>query len=227
MSPRGADPVVRWPSLEPPPPEIAVPAGYTLQQLGAHHVPELIQQLESWYPAIHVGAESCHLRGEFYLEQVHLAGAGLPEKNIAGWAFSTGGRTVALVTVERNLNARTLAGRLGVVHPAHRGNGLSLAMIRLMDHVALAMGMELISTFATLAHPLTQRVLEQSGYRLAGIVPGYDRDMVHEGTVRRVYEALYVKLLVPTSEIEQPSPDALTPGASALLAFLSLGGRTG
>lgn len=215
--------MARWPTLEPLPPEIAVPAGYAVQQLAAHHVPELIRQLESWYPAIHVGAESCHLRSEFYLQQVQLAGDGPPEKDIAGWVFSTGGRTVAIVTVERNVDSRTLSGRLGVIDPAHRGAGLSNAMMRMMDHVALEMGMELILTFATLAHPLTQHVLEQSGYRLAGIVPGHDRDMMRDGTVRRVYEALYVKLLVPPSEIEQPAPDALTPSVSALLAFLFRG----
>jgi len=217
----------RWPSLEPLPPEIAVPPGYAIQRLAAHHVPELIRQLGVWYPAIHVGAESCHLRNEYYLKQVQLAGSGPPEKDIAGWVFLSGGSLVGMITYERNLDARTLSGRLAVLDPAHRGAGLTASMRQLTDHVAQAMGMELILMFVTLAHPLSQRMLRQGGYRLAGIVPGHDRDMVREGSVRRVYEALYAKLLVPPSELEQPPPEALTPEVSALMAFLFRGGEAG
>jgi len=44
--------------------------------------------------------------------------------------------------------------------------------------------------------------------------------MVRPGTVQRVFEALYIKLLVPPEELLEPSPDALLPETRRLYEFL-------
>jgi hypothetical protein len=53
-----------------------------------------------------------------------------------------------------------------------------------------------------------------------GIVPAHDPDMVRPGTVQRVFEALYIKLLVPPEQILEPSLDALLPETRRLYEFL-------
>jgi hypothetical protein len=69
-------------------------------------------------------------------------------------------------------------------------------------------------------HPFSQAVLEKCGFKLVGIVPAHDRDRVRPGTVKRVFEALYIKLLVPPEEILEPSLDALLPETRRLYEFL-------
>jgi hypothetical protein len=43
-----------------------------------------------------------------------------------------------------------------------------------------------------------------------GIVPGYDRDVIANGEVKRVYEALYTKLLVPSDAVHTPPVESFT-----------------
>ena len=62
-------------------------------------------------------------------------------------------------------------------------------------------------------------MLEQAGYRLLGIVPGYDREIV-SGVEKRVYEALYAKVLVPESDLVRPALKNLTPQTKALFDLL-------
>ena len=65
-----------------------------------------------------------------------------------------------------------------------------------------------------------QLALERAGYRLLGFVPGYDREVVAPGLVKRVYEAVYAKVLVPDEELLRPDPQNLSPKARALFEVL-------
>ena len=56
--------------------------------------------------------------------------------------------------------------------------------------------MGLVYGMATLKAPHAQRAFERAGWQLIGITPGYDREMVAPGVVKRVYEAVYAKVLV-------------------------------
>jgi len=42
-----------------------------------------------------------------------------------------------------------------------------------------------------------QRALEGAGWQLIGFTSGYDREEVAPGVVKRVFEAVYTKVLVP------------------------------
>jgi hypothetical protein len=67
---------------------------------------------------------------------------------------------------------------------------------------------------------LSVAVREAAGYRLLGFPPGYDREEVSPGVVKRVYEAVYDKLLVAEDEVLRPDPRNLTPRARMLYALL-------
>jgi hypothetical protein len=83
-----------------------------------------------------------------------------------------------------------------------------------------AMGAAFIYAMATLKIPQAQRVLESARYRLLGFLPGYDREEVSPGVVKRVYEAVYAKLLVPEDAVLRPDPRNLTPRSRSLHALL-------
>jgi hypothetical protein len=82
------------------------------------------------------------------------------------------------------------------------------------------MGAAFMYTMATLKIPYMQRALEKAGYRILGFFPGYDREEVAPGVVKRVYEAVYAKLLVPENEVLRPDPKNLTPNSKVLFELL-------
>ena len=65
-----------------------------------------------------------------------------------------------------------------------------------------------------------QRALEHGGYRLLGFFPGYGREVIAPGVVKRVYEAVYAKLLVPEVEVLRPDPRNMTQKTRALFDLL-------
>ena len=82
------------------------------------------------------------------------------------------------------------------------------------------MGAGFIYGLATLKIPNMQLALERAGYQLLGFVPGYDREEVAPGVVKRVYEAVYGKVLVPDDELLRPDPKNLSPKARALFELI-------
>lgn len=64
---------------------------------------------------------------------------------------------------------------------------------------------------STLNSRFAQQSFERAGWRLIGIAPGYDREMIEPGIVMRVYEAIYAKVLVPDSSLLLPKRHDLTP----------------
>ena len=78
----------------------------------------------------------------------------------------------------------------------------------------------MIYTLATLKVPHMQQALERAGYQLLGLAPGYDRELVAPGVVKRVYEAWYAKVLVPDDELLLPDPANLTPKTKELFDLL-------
>jgi hypothetical protein len=63
-------------------------------------------------------------------------------------------------------------------------------------------------------------VLEAGGWQLIGFTSGYDREQVAPGVVKRVFEAVFTKVLVPEEDLVRPNPDNLTPRAKALFEVL-------
>ncbi len=85
---------------------------------------------------------------------------------------------------------------------------------RLMDEyleeMAKLMGLEFIYTLVTLKHRGAQRYFESHGYELVGFMPGYDREEVSPGVVKRVIEAAYVKCLSGSESILTPDVANMT-----------------
>jgi hypothetical protein len=88
------------------------------------------------------------------------------------------------------------------------------------ESLARAMGAGFIYSLATLKIPNMQLALEHAGYQLLGFAPGYDREMVAPGVVKRVYEAFYAKVLVSAEDLLRPDPRNLSPRAKALFDVL-------
>jgi hypothetical protein len=65
-----------------------------------------------------------------------------------------------------------------------------------------------------------QQGLEQAGYRLLGFFPGYDRELIAPGVVKRVYQAVYAKLLAPENKVLRPDPKNMTPRTRELYGLL-------
>jgi hypothetical protein len=54
------------------------------------------------------------------------------------------------------------------------------------------------------------------------VVPAFDRDLVAPGTIKRVWEAIYVKLLVEDGAVHRPEAEHLVPETAALVRALGL-----
>lgn len=78
------------------------------------------------------------------------------------------------------------------------------------------MGAGFVYKLATLKVPSMLLALERSGYQLLGFVPGYDREVVAPGLVKRVFEAVHAKVLVSDEELLRPDPKNFSPKAKAL-----------
>ena len=114
----------------------------------------------------------------------------------------------------------TLYARLGVIAPTHRGVRLSVLAMEHGERMGRAMGAGLIYTLATMKMPHMQLVLERAGYQLIGFMPGYDREEVSPGVVKRVFEAGCAKRLAPAEEFLRPEDKNMTPNAKRLFDIM-------
>ncbi|HKU44728.1 MAG TPA: hypothetical protein VJR89_41495 [Polyangiales bacterium] len=193
-----------------------VPEGYRLEQMTREDVPIAASRIRQWYPDIVVGMESPHLSEAFWLEHTLLAGETEDRALFPIVARHAQDGVVAVITYEKNSLARSITSRLGVLAAEHRHTGLGLLGPILLEELGRAIGAELAYYFATLKTKHQQVIAERRGFRLVGIVPGYDRDMINPGETKRVYEALYAKLLVGPEQVFTPPASALTPATQAV-----------
>lgn len=190
---------------------IPLPPGYVLSQMSEADVPLVTALLPTWYPDIQVGMESPHLEADFYRTHTQLVEVSEDERPILPLVIRhEGDGVVALITYECQPLAGSIACRLGVLAPEHRNGSLALLGPWLLEELGRATGAELAYYYATLKSRHQQVIAERRGFQLVGIVPGHDRDMLAEGQVKRVYEALYVKLLVPAEHVHVPPRECLT-----------------
>lgn len=93
-------------------------------------------------------------------------------------------------------------------------------MPKLAEWLTKAMNFEFFYVVATLHQPIVQRMYEAEGFTLIGFTPGYDCEEVTPGVIKRVFEAIYVKVLVPDEQLLWPNLDNLTPRARELFTAL-------
>ena len=110
--------------------------------------------------------------------------------------------------------------RIGTVAPAHRRAGIGACFPALMVEMGRAMGLGMVYSLATLKVPHMQRGFEQAGWQLVGVMPGFDREVVESGVAKRVFEAIYVKVLATQAELQHPDLQGMTPATRGLYESL-------
>jgi hypothetical protein len=204
---------MRWLDIEEMAAGVPLPEGYRFELLKRCDIAEVVDSIKAWFPDISVGSASVYLQGDFFGEKVSLAGeADKADKDVLVVLLRAGHNLAGLFSCERDLDTLSLYGRLAVVAPKQRGAGLCRKCIMLAEFIGQRIGMGMIYGMATLKIPHVQLAFEALGWRLIGIAPGYDREMVAPGVVKRVYEGVYAKVLVAEGELLRPQTHNLTPG---------------
>ena len=209
---------MKWPTFDELVKLMPLPEGYRWERINRAHVAPLIAALNIWHPDIAVGANSCYLREDFYRNRVCLDGT--TEKDIWVVPIRYNDELAGMWSVEREEDSLAIYGRLIVLAPAHRGANVSGMVTMGFENVGRAMGAAFLYVMVTLKISHLQRVFERAGYRLLGFMPGYDREVVAPGVVKRVYQAVYAKLLAPEAEVLRPDPKNLTPKTNQLFELL-------
>ena len=209
---------MKWPGMETIATLTQLPEGYRFEQLKRSDIPALIEGIQIWHPDISVGVGSCYLREDFYTEKVYLRDEA--EKDMYVVLIMHGDEIAGMGSWEREPDALTLYAKLGIIAPAHRGAKIAVRAVEFTENLGRAMGAGFVYGLATLKVPHMQLALERAGYQLLGFAPGYDRELVSPGVVKRVYEAFYAKVLVPDEDLLRPDPKNLSPRARALFEVL-------
>ena len=182
--------------------------GYRFAMLERHEVYPVIDLIERWFPAISVGSASSYLDESFYERRVWFAGG--PPRDVVVVTLRRGAALVGVFSFDCDRRALSIHARIGVATPEHRGARLAQAGMAFSEAAGRWMGMGMVYGMATLKEPHAQRAFERAGWRLVGIAPGLDRELVEPGVVKRVYEALYTKALVANDDVLSPHPHNMT-----------------
>ncbi len=209
---------MKWPTTDELRILVPLPQGYQFERLERTHIAPLIAGIKVWFPEISVGANSGYLREDYYLNRVSFEGD--VDRDIWVVPITFNGELVGVWSFEREVDSLAIYGRTIIIAPAHRGANLALLILKRTEFIGRSMGAAFMYAMATLRIPHAQRALESAGYRLLGFYPGYDREEVSPGVVKRVYQAVYAKLLVPTEDVLFPDPRNMTPRARALFTLL-------
>ena len=209
---------MRWPTNDELRALVPLPEGYRFERLEHAHIAPLIANIKVWHPDISVGVNSGYLREDYYLKRVNFEGES--ERDIMVVPITFNDELIGVWSFEREMDSLAIYGRTIIIAPAHRGANLALFILKGTEFIGRAMGAAFMYAMATLKIPHAQRALENAGYRLVGFFPGYDREHVAPGVVKRVYQAVYAKLLVAEDEVLRPDPKNLTPTARALFELL-------
>jgi hypothetical protein len=207
-----------WISVDEMRAQVPLPQGYRFELLKRSEIAELIGFMKAWFPDGSVGAASCYMREDFLCEKVFFAGE--RERDVLVVLIKRDHELAGFFSCDRDLDTLALYARLGVIAPQHRGARLIQNCIALGEAIARGMAMGMIYGMATLRIPHVQRAFESLGWQLIGITPGYDREMVAPGVVKRVYEAVYAKVLVAVDDLQHPQNQNLTPKTRALFRAL-------
>ncbi len=205
---------MKWPTVDQISAMATLPPGFRFEFLRRADVPELIENIARWHPDIAIGGGSCYLRERFYDDEVQFEGG--PDRNVLVALFRHGEAMAGMWSWEKRHETISLYARLIVISPEFRSAKLGSAVMPLAELAGRAMGAEFFFGFATLKIPHMQHALEGVGWQLIGFTSGYDQEQVSPGVVKRVFEAVYCKVLVPEEELARPDPRNLTPRTLAL-----------
>lgn len=209
---------MNWMDIDEVVAHVPLPEGYRFELLQRAEIAGLAGAIEAWFPDISIGGASCYLREEFFADKVFLADA--PERDVLVVLIKQGAELAGVFSCERDRDTLALYARLAVIAPRHRGARLCQACIALSEAIGQALGMGMIYAMATLKVPHVQKAFEALRWQLIGITPGYDREMVAPGVVKRVYEAVYAKVLIGDAGLLRPQARNLTAKTRAFFDLL-------
>lgn len=189
--------------------------GYRFEMISGAEVTLLVGLLAAWFPDISVGSASCYLREQFYERRVYFKDG--PPRDVLVLLLKHGEDVVGMFSCVHDLETLSAYARLGVAAPGHRGTNLAFAGLLFVEGLGRRLGLGYAWGMATMKAPHAQRAFERAGWRLSGITPGHDREMVEPGIVKRVYEALYTRVLVNDGCLLLPQDRNLTPRTRAFL----------
>jgi hypothetical protein len=188
--------------------------GYRFVPLQRTDIAALTANIAAWFPDISVGGASCYMRASFYLEKAFFADT--PHRDNIVMLLKHRDEMVGMFACELDRQTQSVYASLGVAAPEHRGARLAQAGMAFTEELARHLDMGFVFGFATLKNPYAQRAFERAGWQLVGFTPGYDRELVAPGVVKRVFEAIFAKVLVGDAGLLLPLAHNLTPRTRAL-----------
>jgi hypothetical protein len=203
-----------WPDIGALAAALALPVDITLRPWREDELDLLPARLLAWYPAVAVGSESIFLERDFL--QRSITREGHEDRDIYAFCIERDGVPCGFMSFERQLRASTLHARLGCLAPDARRGFLGMAGFLLFEKLGELIDAELLLSWVTLASLHQQRFAERRGFRVVGLVPGFDRDAQPGGGSRRVAEALYARHRTPASEHLEPAEHTMTPAVRAM-----------
>lgn len=205
---------MKWPEIQEIEKITPLPDGYQGKRLRRSEIELLIHSINQWYPDVSVGGASCYLTKEFYEAQATLDGE--EDKPLFVMLVWKDEELAGFISWDWEAAPQAVYARFGVISPAHRSARLGTVGMQFGESLARLMGAGFIYSMCTLKIPNMQMAFERAGYKLLGFAPGYDKELVSPGVVKRVFEAYYAKILVPMSELHVPDKKNLTPQTLAL-----------
>lgn len=205
---------MKWPDIAEVSQQVPFPEGYTGTRLNRNDIPLLIESIEHWYPDVSVGGASCYLTRDFYEREATLEGE--LDKPLLVLMLWKEGELAGFISWDWEEAPQAVYARFGVVNPKHRSAGLGTIGMMFGEALGRMMGAGFIYSMCTLKMPQMQLAFERAGYKLLGFAPGYDKEIVSPGVVKRVFEAYYAKILVPHEALHVPEEKNLTPQTLAL-----------
>jgi hypothetical protein len=191
-------------------------AGYRFELLGRNEIGAVIEVLHAWYRDVSVGSAACHFDACYYENEVLFEDS--PHRDAIVLTLKRDAGLVGMFSCKLDQPTRSIYAGLGVAAAEHRGASIAHAGIVFVEALALHLGMGFAYGMATLKHPYAQLAFERAGWQLVGIAPGYDRELIAPGVVKRVFEAVYAKVF--GDDLLRPVLHNLTPRTQALFSAL-------
>ena len=205
---------MKWPEIRNVEKFVPLPQGYRGERLRRVEISLLIESIQKWYPDVSVGGASCYLTTNFYENEATLDGE--EDKSLFVMLVWKDDELAGFISWDWEVAPQAIYARFGVISPAHRSARLGTVGMQFGEALGRLMGAGFIYSMCTLKIPNMQMAFESAGYKLLGFAPGYDKELVSPGVVKRVFEAYYAKILVPESELHIPDQKNLTPQTKAL-----------
>ncbi len=213
-----------WPSVADLKIEVPLPEGVESVQLSRADLPVLCPALGVWYRDLAVGYEADLLTPSFYEREVALLGEDnrLAARRLYALLLKSGREPIGIHILEYGPYSN-LIGRMSVVSPLRRGQGLGAYLMRAKLKMGKAIGASLLYGVAELDNHAQCRHLKHEGYLLCGVIPDSEIRRVKD-QVCYVPEGIYARPLVAPSCLSFPDPAKLSTQVRSLFSLLRLPG---